>query len=267
MKLTFFSLASGSSGNCYYLGTSTCGILVDAGIDYRKISKILYDYNIEFSSISGVLVTHDHADHIRTIGVLGEKLHIPVYSTQKVHEGIAKCRYINEKLVTSKRIIRKEEEFHIGNFSITAFDIPHDSTDCVGYHIVFGNHRFTFASDVGHISDVVAKFIKKANHLIIEANYDEEMLKYGPYPEYLKERVAGSRSHLSNQEAAEFLATNYTPELKSIWLCHLSRDNNHPDLAYKTIDNRLFYEGVRVGKDVTLETLKRFNPSAKYEFF
>jgi len=266
MKLTFFSLASGSSGNCYYLGTSTGGILVDAGIDYRKISKILNDYNIEFSSISGILVTHDHADHIRTIGVLGEKLHIPVYSTQKVHEGIAQCRYINEKLVNSKRIIQKEEEFRVGDFLITAFDIPHDSSDCVGYHIVCGKHRFTLASDVGHISETVANYIKKANHLILEANYDEEMLKFGPYPDYLKKRVAGPTGHLSNQEAAEFLATNYTPELKNIWLCHLSRDNNHPDLAYKTINNRLFYEGVRVGKDVTLETLKRFNPSVIYEF-
>lgn len=149
MKLTFFSLASGSSGNCYYLGTSTCGILVDAGIDYRKISKILYDYNIEvfqyFRSFGNTRSCRSYSNY-RSVR---RKLHIPVYSTQKVHEGIAKCEYINEKLVNSKRIIRKEEEFHIGNFSITAFDIPHDSTDCVGYHIVFWESSFYFCFGCG----------------------------------------------------------------------------------------------------------------------
>ena len=105
-----------------------------------------------------------------------------------------------------------------------------------------------------------------ANHLIIEANYDEEMLKFGTYPAFLKERVSSPTGHLSNREAAEFLATNYTPDLKNIWLCHLSRDNNHPELACKTINIRLFQEGIRVGKDVTLTALKRTTPSEIFEF-
>jgi phosphoribosyl 1,2-cyclic phosphodiesterase len=266
MKLSFLSLASGSSGNCYYLGTSEYGILIDAGIGIRTIKKALRDKNINFNNIIAVLITHDHADHIKTVGCLGEKHNIPVYTTEAVHSGITKSRYVEEVLGTSRRVIEKEISFRIRDFIITAFEVPHDSTDNVGYHIVFENHTFTFATDVGHITETVSKYMCMANHLIIEANYDEEMLKFGTYPHFLKERVSSPTGHLSNSEAAEFLATHYHTGLKDIWLCHLSRDNNHPELAYKTIDIRLFSEGIRVGKDVTLTALKRSTPSDLYEF-
>ncbi len=266
MKLSFLSLASGSSGNCYYLGTPEYGMLIDAGIGIRTIKKVLKDKGIDFAKIVAVLVTHDHADHIKTVGCLGEKFNIPVYSTADVHKGIEKSRYVEETLVTSRRVIEKEIPFQIRDFRITAFEVPHDSSDNVGYFIEFGEHKFTFATDVGHITETVSHYIRLATHLIIEANYDEEMLQFGSYPAFLKERVASSTGHLSNREAAEFLAANYHPCLKNIWLCHLSRDNNHPELAYKTVDIRLFQEGVRVGKDVSLVALKRTTPSDIYEF-
>ncbi|MDH6358687.1 MBL fold metallo-hydrolase [Parabacteroides sp. PF5-9] len=266
MKLTFFSLASGSSGNCYYLGTPEFGILIDAGIGSRTIRKVLKERNIDFTKIVAVLITHDHADHIKTVGCLGEKFAIPVYSTKGVHQGIEKSRYVEETLCASRRIIEKEEAFMIRDFRVTAFEVPHDSTDNVGYMIEYGDRRFTFATDVGHITETVSKYASMANHLILEANYDEEMLRFGTYPEFLKQRVASPTGHLSNREAAEFLATHYHPHLKDIWLCHLSRDNNHPELAFKTVDIRLFKEGIRVGKDVSLTTLKRTTPSDIFEF-
>ncbi|MDL2255050.1 MBL fold metallo-hydrolase [Parabacteroides sp. OttesenSCG-928-K15] len=266
MKLKFISLASGSSGNCYYMGNSQYGILIDAGIGIRTIKRVLKDLNVEFGQILAVLITHDHADHIKTVGCLGEKHNIPVYATESVHNGIDKSRYVEETLYGSRRIIEKEVPFFIRDFKITAFEVPHDSTDNVGYHIEYNNHRFTFATDVGHITETVSRYMSMANHLIIEANYDEEMLRFGSYPAFLKERVASPTGHLSNREAAEFLATHYTPELKDIWLCHLSKDNNHPELAYKTVDIRLFQEGIRVGKDVTLTALKRTTPSEIFEF-
>lgn len=266
MKLIFFSLASGSSGNCYYLGTPEYGLLIDAGIGIRTIKKVLKDRSIDLSQIVAILVTHDHADHIKTVGYLGEKMSISVYTTEGVHRGIAKSRYVEETLTTSKRVIEKEVPFFIRDFEVTAFPVPHDSTDSVGYYIKYGKHRFTIATDVGHINEKVSEYICKANHLVLEANYDDEMLRYGNYPQFLKERVAGPIGHLSNQEAAEFLATHYTLDLKNIWLCHLSRDNNHPELAYKTVDIRLFEEGIRVGKDVSLVALKRTTPSDVYEF-
>lgn len=261
MKLLFLSLASGSSGNCYYLGTDDYGILIDAGIGIRTIRKVLKERLIDFTKIIAVLVTHDHADHIKTVGCLGESFHIPVYTTEAVHRGINKSRYVEEKLVTSKRIIEKEVPFLIRDFRITAFPVPHDSTENVGYQIENGDHVFTVATDVGHITETVSHYMSLASHLIIEANYDEEMLCTGGYPPFLKERIASSNGHLSNHEAAEFLATHYTPKLRDIWLCHLSRDNNHPELAYKTVELRLFEEGIRVGKDVLLYALKRTTPS------
>lgn len=266
MKLSFLSLASGSSGNCYYLGTPEFGVLIDAGIGIRTIKKVLKDKAVDFTKIIAVLITHDHADHIKTVGYLGEKLYLPVYTTEAVHRGIDKSRYVEETLCASRKIIEKEVPFTIRDFRIIAFEVPHDSTDSVGYYIEYGRHRFTFATDVGHITETVSRYMCMANHLIIEANYDEEMLKFGSYPTFLKERVSSPTGHLSNREAAEFLATHYDPQLKNIWLCHLSRDNNHPELAYKTVDIRLFEEGVRVGKDVSLIALKRTTPSDLFEF-
>ncbi|MDR1980790.1 MAG: MBL fold metallo-hydrolase [Tannerellaceae bacterium] len=266
MKLSFLSLASGSSGNCYYLGTPEFGILIDAGIGIRTILKTLKEKSIDFSTILAVLITHDHADHIKTVGCLGTKYSLPVYATEAVHAGIDRSRYVEESLGSSRRTIEKEHSFMIRDFKITAFEVPHDSTDNVGFHIEYKDHAFTFATDVGHITGTVSKYMCMANHLIIEANYDEEMLRSGNYPVFLKERVASPTGHLSNRETAEFLATHYHPRLKNIWLCHLSRDNNHPELAYKTVDIRLFNEGIRVGKDVTLTALKRSTPSELFEF-
>jgi len=264
-KLRFFSLASGSSGNCYYLGTCSFGVLIDAGIGVRQIKKILKENGLEFEKVYAILVTHDHADHIKSVGYLGETLNIPVYATDLVHAGIRRSRYVEEVLVQSRRVVEKETPVFIRDFKITAFEVPHDSSDNVGYSIEYGDQTFVIVTDVGHITETVRGHVGKANHLVIEANYDEEMLMSGTYPAFLKERVSSKSGHLSNRDAAEFLATNYTTALKNIWLCHLSRDNNHPELAYKTVDFRLFQEGIRVGKDVSLVALKRMTPSDIYE--
>jgi len=265
-KLRFLSLASGSSGNCYFLGTSSYGVLIDAGIGVRQIKKILKENGVEFEKILAVLVTHDHADHIKSVGCLGENLNVPIYATELVHAGIRRSRYVEEMLIQSRRVIEKDTVFSIRDLNITAFEVPHDSSDNVGYSIEYKGQTFVFVTDVGHITDNVCKYASEANHLVIEANYDDEMLMSGSYPAFLKERVSSRSGHLSNRDAAEFLALSYTPKLKDIWLCHLSRDNNHPELAYKTVDLRLFQEGIRVGKDVSLSALKRMTPSDMYEF-
>jgi phosphoribosyl 1,2-cyclic phosphodiesterase len=264
-KLYFLSLASGSSGNCYYLGTSEYGILIDAGIAVSQIKKVLKEKSIGIEKIMAILITHDHADHIKSVGYLGETLDIPVYATEMVHAGIHRSRYVEEVLIQSKRIIEKEKTFAVREFNITAFEVPHDSSDNVGYSIEYGNQTFVIVTDVGHITETICEYVKNADNLALEANYDEEMLRSGSYPEFLKERVSGSNGHLSNRDAAEFLAANYTTKLKNVWLCHLSRDNNHPELACKTIDMRLFKEGIRVGKDLNLTALKRMTPSEMYE--
>lgn len=261
MALKFLSLASGSSGNCYYLGTDKYGILMDAGIGIRSIKKILKDNNLELERILAVFITHDHIDHIKSVGSLGEKYGIPVYATKKVHAGLENNKRIKEKLCLSRRIIEKEEPVCIKDFKITAFEIPHDASDCVGYLVDYRHHKWVLATDVGHIDNTVGGYIRIANHLVVEANYDREMLHCGSYPEHLKKRISNGNGHLCNSETAEFLAANFNLQLKNIWLCHLSKENNHPDLAYKTVEMAMCAYGIRIGKDVNLNVLKRSTPS------
>jgi len=263
-KVKFMSLASGSSGNCYYLGYGDHGILIDAGIGIRTIKKHLKDVGIPIDSIQAVFVTHDHADHIKAVGHLGEKYHIPIYTTARVHEGINKSYCITEKLRTSIRYLEKEVTMQLGYFNITSFEVPHDGTDNVGYCIEINGKIFSFVTDLGEITPLASLYIKKADYLILEANYDEEMLKMGPYPIYLKQRISGKNGHLSNTAAADFLAENISEKLKYIWLCHLSKDNNHPELACKTVEFKLRNKGIIVGKDVQLLALKRNTPSELY---
>lgn len=266
MKVRFISLASGSSGNCYYLGTGTYGILIDAGIGIRTIKKALKDINVSMESIRAVFVTHDHADHIKAVGHLGEKLNIPVYATALIHEGINKSYCMTEKLHSSVRYLEKQQPIQLEDFHIESFEVPHDGTDNVGYCVTIDGKVFSFLTDLGEITPTAAHYICKANYLIIEANYDAEMLRMGAYPHYLKERISSNTGHMSNVDTAEFLAENITEHLKYIWLCHLSKDNNHPELAFKTVEWKLKNKGIIIGKDVQLLALKRSTPSELYEF-
>lgn len=266
MKIRFMSIGSGSSGNCYYLGTETYGILIDVGIPVRFIKKSLKDVGIGLETIRAIFITHDHADHIKSVGPLGERCFIPVYTTAKIHGGINHSYCVTEKLSTCVRYLEKQQPMQFRDFTIESFEVPHDGTDNVGYCITIDGKTFCFVTDLGEITPLVASYIQRANYLIIESNYDEEMLAMGPYPEYLKNRIASSTGHLSNQTTSRFLAEHIESHLKYVWLCHLSKDNNHPDLAYKTTELALRDKGIVVGKDVKLFALRRNVPTDLYEF-
>lgn len=267
MKISFMSLGSGSSGNCYYLGTDEYGILIDAGIGIRSIKKIFKEHALSLERIKAVFVTHDHADHIKAVGHLADKCNIPIYTTQKAHEGIRKSYCMTEQLSPQHTcFIEKEETKRIGDFNVTCFEVPHDGTDNVGYSIVIDGKTFSFLTDIGHITETAARYIARTNYLILEANYDETMLQTGPYPKHLKERIASPTGHLCNSEAARFLSEHYPAGLKYLWLCHLSKDNNHPELALKTVEMALNGIGISVGKDVNVIPLRRTQPSVMYYF-
>lgn len=266
MKIYFMSLSSGSSGNCYYLGTDEHAILIDAGIPVKQIKGYLKDVGIQFEKIMAVFVTHDHADHIKALGNLGERCAIPVYATRGTHEGINNNYCMTEKLSSSVRYIEKEVPLKFHDFVITPFEVPHDGTDNVGYRIEVDGKVFCFVTDLGYITETVSKYILQANYLIMEANYDEDMLRMGKYPQFLKERITSPKGHLSNKTTAKFLARNIHPGLKNIWLCHLSGENNHPEIAYKTVEYELRGVGVIPSKDVQLCALKRTTPSELYVF-
>ena len=265
MKLRFMSIASGSSGNCFYLGTETCGLLVDAGVATRTLRKHLRDVGVALEDIHAVFITHDHADHIKGVVNLGERMHIPVYATALTHKGIGNNYCVKERLYTSARQLEKGQPVCIGDFTVEAFEVPHDGTDNVGYCIEALGRTIVFMTDLGHVPVEAEPYVTRANYLVLEANYDPEMLRTGPYPAYLKGRIAGARGHLSNVAAAEFLATHFPSALRHVWLCHLSRENNHPELAFKTVELRLREAGIEVGRDVLVTPLKRTTPSELYE--
>lgn len=253
----FRSFQSGSSGNCYYLGTHKRGILVDAGISARDIQKHLREMNLDFLNIRAVLVTHDHADHIRAVGTIGERYHVPVYATKEVHAGIDRNYGVHQKLRTSQKFFEKGQPFEVSGMKINTFGISHDSTDCMGYVIDFLGERVVIATDVGCVNDELESYVATANHLIIEANHDENKLLNGPYPTYLKERILSNRGHMSNHTCGRVLADNFHTGLKNIWLCHLSQENNDPQLAYDTVADYLESVGVRIGVETNLMALPR----------
>lgn len=262
----FMSLGSGSSGNCYYLGTEDEGILLDAGLAPRVIAQALKAEGIDLKGghIRGVVLTHDHADHTRAVGVLGGDYHIPIYASEAVHNKVQQCRYVHQEIGASRRNIAPRVPFEVAGFRLTPFRVPHDSVENFGYYISRGDFSFALITDVGHITEEIRYNAGRVRHLVIEANYDSEMLRSGNYPDFLKERVSSPLGHLSNTETADLLCEIYHTDLENIWLCHLSKDNNHPDLCWKTIEHRLFNEGIRVGKDVTLTALRRTSPSPMY---
>lgn len=264
--LKFQCMGSGSSGNVYLLWTDSGAILIDAGISYRLLKRYFQTLGMDIRHVKAVFITHDHADHIKSIGKLAAEYGLKVYSTELVHEGIARNYCVSPKLGADARVfLLKEQPVLIGDFSVTAFDVPHDSNDCVGYRVVAEGIRFCLITDIGHVTDRVKEEVEAANYLVLESNHDMEMLMQGPYPAYLKGRISGQQGHLSNREAGELLANSSSPALRHVWLCHLSEENNHPELARKTVEAILRGYGIVIGADFKLDVLRRKVPSEVYE--
>lgn len=265
--LKFISFGSGSSGNCYYLYDGTTAILIDIGIGTRALKKHFHDYGLRFvDGFNAILVTHDHADHIKSVGSLSKKFDIPVYATQRVHEGMDRNYCMRCKISQRNRhIIEPNKMFSIGDFVISPFHVPHDSSDNAGYMIEHDGIIFSILTDVGHITEEMKSIIRQSNFLVIESNYDSQMLATGPYPPYLQHRISCGSGHLSNMQCAQALAENYSEKLRHIWLCHLSEENNKPELAKATIIKTLGDAGIEVGKDVNVDILRRKLPTGIFE--
>lgn len=265
--LKFISLGSSSSGNCYYLFTDTDSLLIDAGIGVRSMKKRFHEYGLSFSDIKHIIITHDHADHVKSVGSLSQSLNLPIYATARVHEGIRRNYCVKAKLAPDmQKIIEKDVPFQLGEFNITAFDVPHDSLDCVGYKIVVDGLIFTLITDVGTVTDKIRQMIGQANYLVLEANHEDTMLKaYPNYSQHLKDRIRGPRGHLSNYECGVALAENSTPALRQVWLCHLSEKTNTMEVASATVKGVLRDYGIVAGLDFKLDVLERRGPSGIYE--
>ena len=264
--LNFVSWGSGSSGNCYFLYTENEGLLIDAGVGVRTIKKYFREYGLKLSQINNILITHDHADHVKAVGALSIETGAKVWSTKPVHIGIMKNFCVRKKVPEDNiSIIETGSTFSIGSFTIQSCHVPHDSMDNNGYLIKYENVSLGLITDIGSVTQDIANIVANANYLVIEANHDINLLLSGKYPQRLKERILSSHGHLSNKDCGQLLATYGTADLRRVWLCHLSEENNHPVLAQKTIEDILKAHGIITGIDFLLEVLKRKLPSGYKE--
>ncbi|MCL2596081.1 MAG: MBL fold metallo-hydrolase [Paludibacter sp.] len=263
-KILFQSFGSGSSGNCYFVGNQEYGILIDAGLSARAIRKHLKNISLDIKNISAIFITHDHVDHIKGVSALGEHFLIPVFATPETHLGIELNYCIAQKLDRTKCFIDKGKSVEIEDFKITAFPVKHDATDSVGFFVEFCGKTFTFATDLGEIGDDAAKYLQSANYVILEANYDENMLRNGNYPISLKNRISAATGHLSNEQAAIFLSDKFSEKWEKIFLCHLSKENNTRELAVETVENFLLKNNKLKDKEIEIVALTRTLPSKLY---
>ena len=264
--LRFISFGSGSSGNCYCLMTEKGGMMIDVGVGVRTLKRYFSEYGLSVADLHNILITHDHADHIKSVGVVSGKCKLPVHATSRVHAGIdgnysVRCKVDKDR----KIVIEQGKAFVLDGMKVTPFHVPHDSSENVGYRIDYDGIVFCLMTDVGHVTDEMKTMIREANYLVIEANYDDEMLEEGPYPRHLKDRIKSGTGHLSNVKCAQAIIENFSSSLRHVWLCHLSEENNHPELARKTVTQLLHEGGIEVGKDILLDVLKRRVPDGFYD--
>ena len=275
-KPVFMSFGSGSSGNCYYVGTADEGILVDAGVDFNMMARAMHDNGLTFANVRGIILTHDHGDHIRyAYGMLRKYKNIGLYCTPRVLNGILRRHNVSRRIKDYHHPIYKEFTFTLAGMQITPFEVKHDGSDNSGFYIDFGSTSLTIATDLGEISDRPAHYLRQSQSIVIESNYDRTMLDQGPYPAYLKSRIISETGHLDNQVTADFVAGMYTDRLRHVFLCHLSHENNTPEIAVETMTRALASVGVtRLGdglnplteRDVQLSlvALPRTEPTPLY---
>ena len=229
------SIASGSSGNCIYVGTDATHLLVDVGISGKKTEAGLNSIGQSLKNMDGILITHEHSDHICGLGVLSRKYHIPIFATKKTIEAIKNCSSVGK--IDSELFvpIKADEKFKIKDITIEPMHTSHDAADPVAYRMKYENKKIAIATDLGTYNDYTVECLKGMDLLFLEANHDVNMVQVGPYPYQLKRRILGDRGHLSNELSGQLLKKIAHEKLQGVVLGHLSKDNNIPELAYETV--------------------------------
>lgn len=251
----FVSLLSGSSGNAAYISDGKTHILADCGASGKKIEQALNEINISPEDIDALLITHEHTDHIQGAGVLARRYKLPIYATAHTHRAM-KIGSVSDELINE---VSPDTTFEIGGIGITPFKIPHDASNPVGYTFTDGFEKAAIATDIGCMSEYILSHLYGCSQIILESNHDVEMLRLGPYPFPLKQRILSDVGHLSNEMAAKTALELVNHGTKHIMLGHLSIQNNLPEIAVMETYNYLTKNGVKVGEDVTLQVADRYN--------
>lgn len=229
------SIASGSSGNCIYVGSDKTHLLVDTGISKKRIEEGLKELDVKGEELTGILVTHEHSDHIQGLGVFSRKYGIPIYATPGTLEGIKNCSSLGKMPDGLYHPVHIDEKFTLGDITVDPFKISHDANEPSGYRLECGDKSVAVATDLGKYDDYTVEKLQNLNAILLEANHDIHMLEVGTYPYHLKRRVMGDKGHLSNELSGKLLCDILHDDLKYIVLGHLSKENNYAKLAYETV--------------------------------
>ncbi len=229
------SIASGSSGNCIYVGSDTTHLLVDDGVAGKRVEAGLRELDLGFHDLDGILITHEHSDHIGGLGVLLRKHAMPVYCTEGTRDAILRCTSLGKIDPELFHVIRPDEAFTIKDITVDPMHISHDAADPVAYRFLYGKQKIAVVTDLGTYDDYTVNCLKHTDVLMLEANHDVRMLESGPYPYQLKVRILGDKGHLSNDLSGELLCKLLHDDLKAVILGHLSKENNMPEIAFETV--------------------------------
>ena len=260
MKVCTF--ASASSGNCALVSDGRTHILIDAGISMKRIKASLSCVGLCTDDLSGILVTHEHTDHISGLTMLSKYCGIPVIASEDCAYGLIRTVPEAERYIS---VFEAGREFDLCGLAVKSFRTPHDAPGSVGYTVKSGGSKLAYVTDFGSVTEEIVDAVMGADMAVVEANHDIEMLKHGPYPVYLQRRILSGNGHLSNDDSGVFCSALVNAGARYIVLAHLSRDNNTPRLAYNTVAGTISDCGAKTGKDMELEVAPRDVPGRVFE--
>ncbi|MFC3931461.1 MBL fold metallo-hydrolase [Streptococcus dentapri] len=242
-------LASGSSGNSFYLETPKKKLLIDAGLSAKKITHLMAEIGCSPKELDAILVTHEHKDHIHGVGVLARKYDLDIYANEKTWQTMDEHNMLGKIATEQKHIFERGKVLTFGDIDIESFGVSHDAADPQFYRFMKDDKSFVMLTDTGYVSDRMAGLIENADGYLIESNHDIEILRSGIYPWSLKQRILSDKGHLSNDDGSETMIRTIGSRTKKIYLGHLSKENNIKELAHMTMENKLSRADFGVGKD------------------
>ncbi len=250
MTLHFSVLASGSTGNAIYVETEDQSFLVDAGLSGKQMDALFKEVGREMKNLSGILVTHEHSDHIKGIGIVARKYKLPIFANDKTWK--AMDGLIGEVPIDQKFTFEMETVKSFGSLDIESFGVSHDAAEPMFYVFHHEGKKLVLITDTGYVSDRMKGIITNADAYVFESNHDVQMLRMGRYPWNIKRRILGDYGHVSNEDAAIAMSEVAGDNTKSIYLAHLSLDNNMKDLARMSVSQTLESRGIAVGEQLSL---------------
>lgn len=258
--MKFLSVASGSSGNCYILKSETTAVAIDVGTTGKNVIAGLKELGLSPESLDGILITHEHTDHVRSLKMISKKaVSAGIYGSGGTLHAV-------KEMAEGERFCKVETGvvFRIGDLKVEPFSLSHDAAEPLGYSVTEGNKRVTVVTDTGCVTEEIFHYIRESNLLVLEANHEVNVLMMGAYPYYLKQRILGDKGHISNETAGTVICRMMRErggkEAPKVVLAHLSRENNTPEQAFLTVRNMLLDDDILIERDLYLDVLKRDEP-------